>query len=45
MPTTTLEQSYRLDPAYGRPEKETNHITGVQGTVWGEHLPTLTPIL
>ncbi|WP_343020240.1 family 20 glycosylhydrolase, partial [Akkermansia muciniphila] len=45
MPTTTLEQSYRLDPAYGRPEKETNHITGVQGTVWGEHLPTLNHIL
>ena len=45
MPTTTLEQSYRLDPTYGRPEKETNHITGVQGTVWGEHLPTLNHIL
>ena len=26
MPTTTLEQSYKLDPAYGRPEKETDHI-------------------
>jgi len=45
MPTTTLEQSYRLDPAYGRPEKETNHIIGVQGTVWGEHLPSLNHIL
>ena len=29
MPTTTLEQSYKLDPAYGRQEKETDHIIGV----------------
>ena len=43
MPTTTLEQSYRLDPAYGRPEKETNHIIGVQGTVWGRTSPFPEP--
>ena len=33
MPTTTLERSYKLDPAYGRPEKATDHIIGVQATM------------
>ena len=45
MPTTTLEQSYKLDPAYGRPEKETDHIIGVQATMWAEQLPTLNHLL
>ena len=45
MPTTTLEKSYRLDPAYGRPEQETDHIIGVQATMWAEHLPTLNHLL
>ena len=45
MPTTTLERSYKLDPAYGRPEKATEHIIGVQATMWAEHLPTLNHLL
>ena len=45
MPTTTLERSYKLDPAYGRPEKATDHIIGVQATMWAEHLPTLNHLL
>ena len=45
MPTTTLEQSYKLDPAYGRPENETDHIIGVQATMWAEQLPTLNHLL
>ena len=45
MPTTTLEQSYKLNPAYGRPEKETDHIIGVQATMWAEQLPTLNHLL
>ena len=45
MPTTTLEQSYKLNPAYGRPEQETDHIIGVQATMWAEQLPTLNHLL
>lgn len=45
MPTTTLEQSYKLDPAYGRPEKEVDHVIGVQATMWAEQLPTLNHLL
>lgn len=45
MPTTTLEQSYKLDPSYGRPERETNHIIGVQAVVWAEQLPSLNHLL
>ena len=36
MPTTTLEQSYRLDPGMGLPVDEHAHITGVMGTLWAE---------
>lgn len=36
MPTTTLEQSYRLDPGMGLPADEQAHITGVMATLWAE---------
>ena len=36
MPVTTLEQSYRLDPGYGLPQDEQQHINGVMATMWGE---------
>lgn len=36
MPTTTLEKAYSLDPTYGLPLAERNHIRGVMGTLWGE---------
>ena len=36
MPVTTLEQSYRLDPGYGMPQTEQQHINGVMATMWGE---------
>ena len=37
MPTTTLEQTYRLDPAWGHGEDfECNHLQGVAGTLWSE---------
>lgn len=45
MPTTTLERSYKLDPSYGKPANETDHIIGVQATLWAEQLPTLAHIL
>lgn len=45
MHPTTLEQSYKLNPAYGRPEQETDHIIGVQATMWAEQLPTLNHLL
>ncbi|MDO5607467.1 MAG: beta-N-acetylhexosaminidase [Capnocytophaga sp.] len=36
MPTTTLEKTYSFDPTYGLSTKETAHIQGVMGTLWGE---------
>ncbi len=36
MPVTTLETSYALDPGYGLPADEQQHIIGVMGTLWGE---------
>ena len=36
LPVTTLEQSYRLDPGYGMPQTEQQHINGVMATMWGE---------
>ena len=36
MPITSLQQTYQLDPGYGRPEAEQRHILGVMGTLWGE---------
>lgn len=41
MPRTTLEQSYRFQPTYGRPAAEVEHIVGVHCTLWAECLPTL----
>ena len=36
MPITSLQQTYRLDPGYGRPDVEQSHVLGVMGTLWGE---------
>lgn len=37
MPTTTLEQTYALDPAWGMgSEFEANNLFGVAGTLWSE---------
>lgn len=36
MPTTTLEQTYALDPGYNLPTDEQEHIIGVMGTLWAE---------
>lgn len=36
MPVTTLEKTYSLDPGYGLPQTEQNHIQGVMGTLWAE---------
>lgn len=41
MPRTTLEQSYRFQPTYGRPADEVRHIAGVHCTLWAECLPSL----
>lgn len=35
MPVTTLAQSYRMDPACGRPGDD-SHVRGVMATLWGE---------
>ena len=41
MPTTTLEQTYRLDPAWGRTtDFEQHHLYGVAGTLWSECITT-----
>lgn len=41
MPTTSLEQTYRLDPAWGNDaEFEQNNLMGVAGTLWTECLPS-----
>ena len=45
MKTTTLEKSYELDPAFGKTGREADHIQGVHGAIWGEHLPSLKHIL
>lgn len=45
MPLTTLEQSYKLDPGYGLPDDEQKHIIGVEGTLWGEWIPSLDQAL
>ena len=44
MPLTTLRRAYEFDPGYGRPKKEQESILGCEGTLWGEHLPTLEKI-
>ena len=36
MPTTTLEQTYKLDPGYNLPAEEQAHIQGVMATLWAE---------
>ena len=36
MPLSTLENCYKLDPGYGRPASEQQHILGVMGTLWAE---------
>lgn len=41
MPTTTLEQTYRLDPGYGLAPDLQSHIIGVEGTLWGEEVRDL----
>lgn len=45
MRTITLKKSYELDPAFGKTGREADHIQGVHGTVWGEHLPSLEHVL
>lgn len=44
MPVTTLEQSYRLDPGYGLPMEEQEHITGVMGTLWAEAIKDINRV-
>lgn len=41
MPVTSLEQTYRLDPAWGMDETfEKTCLYGVAGTLWSECIPT-----
>ena len=41
MPTTTLKDTYRLDPAWGMGEEfEKNNLFGVAGTLWSECINT-----
>lgn len=41
MPTTTLEQTYRLDPAWGNDAAfERDNLLGVAGTLWTECIPS-----
>lgn len=42
MPVTTLEQTYRLDPAWGfGADFEESHLMGVAGTLWSECIPSV----
>lgn len=41
MPLSTLENCYKLDPGYGRPAEEQNHVLGVMGTLWAEAIPDI----
>ncbi len=41
MPTTTLEQTYKLDPGRGLTEEDAAHIVGVEATMWGECIPDI----
>lgn len=36
MPVSPLSRTYQLDPGYGLPQEEQQHIMGVMGTLWGE---------
>lgn len=39
MPTTTLKDTYSLDPAWGHDKKfEENNLFGVAGTLWSEYM-------
>ena len=39
MPTTTLKDTYSLDPAWGHDKKfEENNLFGVVGTLWSEYM-------
>ena len=39
MPTTTLQKTYELDPAYGMNVEDAAHVMGVMGTLWAEAIP------
>lgn len=41
MPILSLEQSYKLDPGYARPDEEQSHVLGVMGTLWAEAIPDI----
>ncbi len=44
MPTTTLEQSYKLDPGYNLPSEEQQHIQGVMATMWAEAIKDINRV-
>ena len=44
MPITTLEQTYRFDPGYGRTAEEQAHVWGVMGTLWAEAMPDINRV-
>lgn len=44
MPTTTLEQTYKLDPSYNLPTEEQQHIMGVMATMWSEAIKDINRV-
>lgn len=44
MPITSLETSYRLDPAYGQSPDKTEHIMGVMATMWAEAIKDINRV-
>lgn len=44
MPLSTLEDCYKLDPGYGRPAEEQDHVLGVMGTLWAEAIPDINRV-
>lgn len=41
MPVLSLEQVYRFDPCMGVKDSETDHIIGVEATIWGEYVQNI----
>lgn len=44
MPVTTLTKTYQLDPGYGYPEEQQNHVQGILGTLWGEAMKDINRV-
>lgn len=44
MPVITLEKVYQFNPSYDFTPEQSDHVIGVQATIWGEYTPTVKEI-